>query len=103
MIRQQTSAWKQVFLIILFFIFTLLNLRTHTTPPNAARHGLLKTSLKHHLNLGNVFCNSTSGVRREGTAVLNIFNDHDYNRSVITIVASIDSISKYRIFTFMVK
>ncbi|XP_061579803.1 formiminotransferase N-terminal subdomain-containing protein isoform X2 [Cololabis saira] len=31
-------------------------------------------------------------VRREGTTVLNIFNDHDYNRSVITIVASIDSI-----------
>ncbi|KAG7240496.1 hypothetical protein INR49_026780 [Caranx melampygus] len=29
---------------------------------------------------------------REGTTVLNIFNDHDYNRSVITIVASIDSI-----------
>ncbi|KAM9347881.1 formiminotransferase N-terminal subdomain-containing protein [Symphorus nematophorus] len=35
---------------------------------------------------------NTEGVRREGTAVLNIFNDHDYNRSVITIVASIDSI-----------
>uniref|UniRef100_A0A3P8RWV2 Formiminotransferase cyclodeaminase N-terminal like 1 n=1 Tax=Amphiprion percula TaxID=161767 RepID=A0A3P8RWV2_AMPPE len=32
------------------------------------------------------------GVRREGTTVLNIFNDHDYNRSVITIVASINSI-----------
>ncbi|XP_068428713.1 formiminotransferase N-terminal subdomain-containing protein [Clinocottus analis] len=32
------------------------------------------------------------GVRREGTAVLNIFNDQDYNRSVITIVASVDSI-----------
>ncbi|TKS67552.1 Formiminotransferase N-terminal subdomain-containing protein [Collichthys lucidus] len=34
----------------------------------------------------------TEGIRREGTAVLNIFNDQDYNRSVITIVASIDSI-----------
>uniref|UniRef100_A0AAV2JYD7 Formiminotransferase N-terminal subdomain domain-containing protein n=1 Tax=Knipowitschia caucasica TaxID=637954 RepID=A0AAV2JYD7_KNICA len=32
------------------------------------------------------------GVRREGTTVLNIFNDHDYNRSVITIVSAIDSI-----------
>ncbi|XP_067108428.1 formiminotransferase N-terminal subdomain-containing protein [Osmerus mordax] len=32
------------------------------------------------------------GVRREGTTVLNIFNDHDYNRSVITIVATIDTI-----------
>ncbi|XP_030614291.1 formiminotransferase N-terminal subdomain-containing protein isoform X2 [Archocentrus centrarchus] len=37
---------------------------------------------------------NTEGVRREGTTVLNIFNDHDYNRSVITIVASIDSISE---------
>ncbi|XP_029385872.1 formiminotransferase N-terminal subdomain-containing protein isoform X2 [Echeneis naucrates] len=35
---------------------------------------------------------NTEGVRREGTTVLNIFNDHDYNRSVITIVASIDII-----------
>ncbi|GAA6219698.1 uncharacterized protein LOC108884636 [Lates japonicus] len=35
---------------------------------------------------------NTEGVRREGTTVLNIFNDHDYNRSVITIVAGIDSI-----------
>ncbi|XP_029314304.1 formiminotransferase N-terminal subdomain-containing protein [Cottoperca gobio] len=35
---------------------------------------------------------NTEGERREGTAVLNIFNDQDYNRSVITIVASIDSI-----------
>ncbi|XP_035031563.1 formiminotransferase N-terminal subdomain-containing protein [Hippoglossus stenolepis] len=35
---------------------------------------------------------NTEGARREGTTVLNIFNDHDYNRSVITIVASIDSI-----------
>lgn len=26
--------------------------------------------------------------------MLNIFNDHDYNRSVITIVAAIDSISE---------
>ncbi|TWW80326.1 Formiminotransferase N-terminal subdomain-containing protein [Takifugu flavidus] len=33
-----------------------------------------------------------SGVRRDGTTVLNIFNDRDYNRSVITIVASVDSI-----------
>ncbi|XP_077436326.1 formiminotransferase N-terminal subdomain-containing protein [Vanacampus margaritifer] len=32
------------------------------------------------------------GVRRDGTTVLNIFNDCDYNRSVVTIVASIDSI-----------
>lgn len=43
-------------------------------------------------------------MRREGTAVLNIFNDHDYNRSVITIVASIDSISKsLSVHTFVVK
>ncbi|XP_040005328.1 formiminotransferase N-terminal subdomain-containing protein isoform X2 [Xiphias gladius] len=35
---------------------------------------------------------NTEGVRREGTTVLNIFNDHDYNRSVITIVASTDSL-----------
>lgn len=35
---------------------------------------------------------NTEGVRREGTTVLNIFNDYDYNRSVITIVSSIDSI-----------
>ncbi|XP_057709278.1 formiminotransferase N-terminal subdomain-containing protein [Corythoichthys intestinalis] len=34
----------------------------------------------------------SQGVRRHGTTVLNIFNDHDYNRSVITIVASIESI-----------
>lgn len=37
---------------------------------------------------------ATSGVRREGTAVLNIFNDHDYNRSVITIVAAVDAIGE---------
>ncbi|XP_068561167.1 formiminotransferase N-terminal subdomain-containing protein isoform X4 [Cebidichthys violaceus] len=36
---------------------------------------------------------NNKGVRREGTTVLNIFNDRDYNRSVITIVASIDSIA----------
>ncbi|XP_020488841.1 formiminotransferase N-terminal subdomain-containing protein isoform X1 [Labrus bergylta] len=35
---------------------------------------------------------NTEGVRREGTTVLNIFNDRDYNRSVITIVSGIDSI-----------
>ncbi|XP_020568777.1 formimidoyltransferase-cyclodeaminase isoform X3 [Oryzias latipes] len=35
---------------------------------------------------------NTEGVKREGTTVLNIFNDYDYNRSVITIVASIGSI-----------
>nr|XP_046259021.1 formiminotransferase N-terminal subdomain-containing protein isoform X2 [Scatophagus argus]XP_046259022.1 formiminotransferase N-terminal subdomain-containing protein isoform X2 [Scatophagus argus]XP_046259023.1 formiminotransferase N-terminal subdomain-containing protein isoform X2 [Scatophagus argus]XP_046259025.1 formiminotransferase N-terminal subdomain-containing protein isoform X2 [Scatophagus argus]XP_046259026.1 formiminotransferase N-terminal subdomain-containing protein isoform X2 len=34
----------------------------------------------------------TEGVRREGTTVLNIFNDLDYNRSVITVVAGIDCI-----------
>ncbi|CAK6973903.1 formiminotransferase N-terminal subdomain-containing protein [Scomber scombrus] len=34
----------------------------------------------------------SAGVRREETTVLNIFNDHDYNRSVITIVSTIDSI-----------
>ncbi|XP_061697311.1 formiminotransferase N-terminal subdomain-containing protein isoform X2 [Syngnathoides biaculeatus] len=34
----------------------------------------------------------SEGIRRDGTTVLNIFNDHDYNRSVITIVASIESI-----------
>ncbi|XP_045910416.1 formiminotransferase N-terminal subdomain-containing protein [Micropterus dolomieu] len=37
---------------------------------------------------------NTEGLRRKGTTVLNIFNDHDYNRSVITIVASIDSIGE---------
>ncbi|XP_058468432.1 formiminotransferase N-terminal subdomain-containing protein isoform X2 [Solea solea] len=37
---------------------------------------------------------NTEGVQREATTVLNIFNDHDYNRSVITIVSSIDSISE---------
>ena len=35
-----------------------------------------------------------SGELREGATVLNIFNDLDYNRSVITIVAGIDSVSK---------
>ncbi|MEQ2307502.1 hypothetical protein AMECASPLE_018907 [Ameca splendens] len=35
---------------------------------------------------------SSSGIQREETTVLNIFNDPDYNRSVITIVASINSI-----------
>ncbi|XP_034740837.1 formiminotransferase N-terminal subdomain-containing protein [Etheostoma cragini] len=35
---------------------------------------------------------NAEGGRREGTTVLNIFNDQDYNRSVITIVATIDSI-----------
>ncbi|XP_006807666.1 formiminotransferase N-terminal subdomain-containing protein isoform X1 [Neolamprologus brichardi] len=37
---------------------------------------------------------NTEGVRREGTTVLNIFNDYDYNRSVITIVSSIDLIGE---------
>ncbi|XP_008402551.1 formiminotransferase N-terminal subdomain-containing protein isoform X2 [Poecilia reticulata] len=32
-------------------------------------------------------------MQRKETTVLNIFNDQDYNRSVITIVASVDSIS----------
>ncbi|XP_038125684.1 formiminotransferase N-terminal subdomain-containing protein [Cyprinodon tularosa] len=32
------------------------------------------------------------GIKREETTVLNIFNDDDYNRSVITIVASVRSI-----------
>ncbi|KAJ8012430.1 hypothetical protein DPEC_G00042690 [Dallia pectoralis] len=36
----------------------------------------------------------SNGRRREGTTVLNIFNDYDYNRSVITIVASIECISE---------
>ncbi|XP_023837443.1 uncharacterized protein ftcdnl1 isoform X1 [Salvelinus sp. IW2-2015] len=36
----------------------------------------------------------SNGGRREGTTVLNIFNDQDYNRSVITIVASIDCIKE---------
>ncbi|CAL8326804.1 unnamed protein product [Lota lota] len=35
---------------------------------------------------------NSKGQRREGTTVLNIFNDLDYNRSVITIVAGIDSV-----------
>ncbi|KAJ8410611.1 hypothetical protein AAFF_G00195150 [Aldrovandia affinis] len=34
----------------------------------------------------------SNGGQREGTTVLNIFNDHDYNRSVITITATIESI-----------
>ncbi|XP_037395186.1 formiminotransferase N-terminal subdomain-containing protein isoform X2 [Pygocentrus nattereri] len=33
------------------------------------------------------------GIRRKGTTVLNIFSDYDYNRSVITIVASIELIT----------
>lgn len=37
---------------------------------------------------------NTEGVRREETTVLNIFNDHDYNRSVITIVSTIGSIKE---------
>lgn len=41
------------------------------------------------------FSSFRPGVTREGTAVLNIFNDQDYNRSVITIVASVDSIGEY--------
>lgn len=43
-----------------------------------------------------------SGVRRDGTTVLNIFNDRDYNRSVITIVAGVDSISKCRTSTSLI-
>ncbi|XP_041930142.1 formiminotransferase N-terminal subdomain-containing protein isoform X2 [Alosa sapidissima] len=35
---------------------------------------------------------NNSGGWRVGTTVLNIFNDFDYNRSVITIVASVDHI-----------
>ncbi|XP_063070382.1 formiminotransferase N-terminal subdomain-containing protein [Engraulis encrasicolus] len=35
---------------------------------------------------------NSNGGWRAGTTVLNIFNDFDYNRSVITIVASIDHI-----------
>lgn len=46
-------------------------------------------------------CYCTLGVRRERTTVLNIFNDHDYNRSVITMVSSIDSISKYLILMIL--
>lgn len=42
-----------------------------------------------------------SGVRRKGTAVLNIFKDHDYNRSVITIVAAVDTIGKCALTTFV--
>ncbi|XP_053733336.1 formiminotransferase N-terminal subdomain-containing protein isoform X1 [Synchiropus splendidus] len=34
----------------------------------------------------------SEGVRRDNTTVLNIFNDHDYNRSVITIVAPLENI-----------
>ncbi|XP_051938018.1 formiminotransferase N-terminal subdomain-containing protein [Hippocampus zosterae] len=36
----------------------------------------------------------SQGVRRDGTAVLNIFNDRDYNRSVITIVATVEGIGE---------
>ncbi|XP_062861676.1 formiminotransferase N-terminal subdomain-containing protein [Trichomycterus rosablanca] len=35
-----------------------------------------------------------NGGRRKGATVLNIFNDHDYNRSVLTIVASIELIAE---------
>ncbi|XP_034042776.1 formiminotransferase N-terminal subdomain-containing protein [Thalassophryne amazonica] len=35
---------------------------------------------------------NSQGVRREGTTVLNIFIDHDYNRSVLTVVSSVESI-----------
>ncbi|KAF5903295.1 glutamate formimidoyltransferase-like [Clarias magur] len=34
------------------------------------------------------------GGRRKGTTVLNIFSDHDYNRSVLTIVAGIELIGE---------
>ncbi|KAJ3591621.1 hypothetical protein NHX12_006754 [Muraenolepis orangiensis] len=35
---------------------------------------------------------NSKGEQREGVTVLNIFNDKDYNRSVITIVAGLDSV-----------
>ncbi|KAF7709873.1 hypothetical protein HF521_016723 [Silurus meridionalis] len=34
------------------------------------------------------------GGRRKGTTVLNIFSDHDYNRSVLTIVADLEMIGE---------
>ncbi|CAG11233.1 unnamed protein product [Tetraodon nigroviridis] len=40
--------------------------------------------------------NGKQRVWRDGTTVLNIFNDRDYNRSVITVVAGVDSISECR-------
>ncbi|KAM4731395.1 formiminotransferase N-terminal subdomain-containing protein isoform 1-T5 [Anableps anableps] len=43
-------------------------------------------------NVARAALYDAEGGKREETAVLNIFSDHDYNRSVITIVASVDSI-----------
>ncbi|XP_032423187.1 formiminotransferase N-terminal subdomain-containing protein isoform X1 [Xiphophorus hellerii] len=43
-------------------------------------------------NVAKAALYDAEGVQRKETTVLNIFNDQDYNRSVITIVASIDSI-----------
>ncbi|XP_030642937.1 formiminotransferase N-terminal subdomain-containing protein isoform X1 [Chanos chanos] len=51
----------------------------------ARRKDLVETVARAAITDGN-------GTRREGSTVLNIFNDFDYNRSVITIVASIDLI-----------
>ncbi|XP_027878019.1 formiminotransferase N-terminal subdomain-containing protein isoform X2 [Xiphophorus couchianus] len=44
-------------------------------------------------NVAKAALYDAEGVQRKETTVLNIFNDQDYNRSVITIVASIDSIN----------
>lgn len=60
----------------------------------------LKT-LFRFIHVSSVHDRHASGVRREETTVLNIFNDHDYNRSVITIVSTIDSISKSFIYYYM--
>ncbi|MEQ2237426.1 hypothetical protein ILYODFUR_022955, partial [Ilyodon furcidens] len=54
-------------------------------PPGARGDDVVENVAKAAL------CNA-EGIQREETTVLNIFNDPDYNRSVITIVASIDSI-----------
>ncbi|XP_053482399.1 formiminotransferase N-terminal subdomain-containing protein isoform X2 [Ictalurus furcatus] len=41
------------------------------------------------------------GGRRKGVTVLNIFSDHDYNRSVLTIVAGIELIASERAFSLI--
>ncbi|XP_024142721.1 formiminotransferase N-terminal subdomain-containing protein isoform X3 [Oryzias melastigma] len=58
----------------------------------ARRKDLVETVARAALYNTEGFLDDSPGVKREGTTVLNIFNDYDYNRSVITIVACVDSI-----------
>ncbi|KAM9802318.1 formiminotransferase N-terminal subdomain-containing protein isoform 1-T1 [Syngnathus typhle] len=55
--------------------------------PEARRADLVESVAKAALY-------DSQGVARETTAVLNIFNDRDYNRSVITIVAAVEGIGE---------